>query len=74
MKASGIVEGGHGVTLTDVISTVQCVGGKPGQGYAAVLVIGYDMYNISTTGKVSKTLNCSASDSDHVPVVARYQF
>ncbi len=32
-------------------------------------VTGVDVYNFSTTGGVAKTLNCAATDSDHVPCV-----
>lgn len=31
--------------------------------------IGIDLYNVATTGKVSKTLNSIATDSDHIPCV-----
>lgn len=31
--------------------------------------IGVDLYNQTTTGSVSKTLNCAATDADHVPCV-----
>lgn len=32
-------------------------------------VVGIDIYNATTTGKVSKTLNSAATDSDHIPCV-----
>lgn len=33
------------------------------------LVIGIDLFNQTTTGNVSKTLNAVATDSDHIPVI-----
>ena len=33
------------------------------------MVVGIDLYNQTTTGEVSKTLNSIRSDSDHVPCV-----
>lgn len=32
-------------------------------------VIIFDVYNMASTGEVSKTLNAIRSDSDHVPVI-----
>ena len=32
-------------------------------------VVGFDVYNMSTTGEVAKTINAAASDADHIPVV-----
>lgn len=32
-------------------------------------VIGIDLYNQALTGNVSKSLNCAATDADHVPCV-----
>lgn len=34
-----------------------------------VQAIGVDLYNQTTTGEISKTLNAIRSDSDHTPVV-----
>lgn len=40
MCASGLCEGAHGITeIRECAPTIQCVGGKPGQGYAAVLIV-----------------------------------
>lgn len=36
---------------------------------SVVGVEGIDIYNATTTGKVSKTLNSAATDSDHIPCV-----
>lgn len=36
------------------------------------IVIGLDLYNQSTTGDVSKTLNNKAVDADHIPCVLIY--
>jgi site-specific DNA-cytosine methylase len=38
--AVAITEGAHGVTTTDVVSSLAGEGGKPGQGYGAVMVPG----------------------------------
>lgn len=35
-------------------------------------VVGIDIYNVATTGNVSKTLNSAATDSDHIPCVVCY--
>ena len=37
-----------------------------------VSAIGFDLYNQTLTGTVSKTLNAIRSDADHVPVVIIY--
>ena len=39
---------------------------------SVVGVEGIDIYNATTTGKVSKTLNSAATDSDHIPCVVCY--
>lgn len=36
-------------------------------------VVGIDIYNVATTGNVSKTLNSAATDSDHIPCVVCYE-
>ena len=38
-------------------------------GHPPIVCMGFDVYNMQDTGKVSKTLNAIRSDSDHVPVV-----
>ena len=32
-------------------------------------IVGVDIYNGALTGGVAKTLNCAATDSDHIPCV-----
>lgn len=33
------------------------------------VVIGFDVYNMASTGSVAKTLNSAATDTDHIPVI-----
>ena len=55
---------------TEVINALPASMGMGG-GYIPMVVepIGADLYNQTTTGNVSKTLNSIKSDSDHVPCV-----
>jgi hypothetical protein len=50
-------ENGFGtITLNEIANPLTCGGGKPGQGYAAILMsekaVGVDLYNNTTTGDV----------------------
>lgn len=55
---------------TEVCTTLSSSMGMGG-GYVPMVVepIGADLFNQTTTGNVSKTLNSIKSDSDHVPCV-----
>lgn len=72
MTSYGLISKGNGeVILTkEKHTSLSAGGGQAGQGYPCILEpIGVDLYNQSTTGEVSKTLNAIKSDSDHVPCV-----
>ena len=43
-------------------------------GVDAVRIDGVDIYNGTTTGKVSKTITSAATDSDHIPCILCYDF
>ena len=55
---------------TEVVNALPASMGMGG-GYVPMIVepIGADLYNQTTTGSKSKTLNAIKSDSDHVPCV-----
>ena len=63
----------QGNQITDerggVYPTIRGCGGAGYQQGYLLASIGVDLYNQSTTGEVSKTLNAIKSDSDHVPCV-----
>lgn len=54
----------------EVINALTASAGEGG-GHIPMVVepLGVDLYNQSTTGSVSKTINSIKSDSDHVPCV-----
>ena len=51
--------------LEDVCETVSAKYGTGGNNMP--IVVGVDLYNQTTTGNVSKSLNSAATDADHVP-------
>ena len=54
---------------TDRSRALDTGGENPDSNHGGVAIVGCDLYNQTITGSVSKTLNSTASDSDHVPCV-----
>lgn len=54
---------------TDRSRALDTGGENPDSNHGGVAIVGCDLYNQTTTGSVSKTLNAIKSDSDHVPCV-----
>ena len=73
MTASCIVEGAHGVTLKDEAQTIQGMGGKPGQGYQAIIQCYENHANdsrITREGQVTQTLNSRmGTGGGNLPIV-----
>lgn len=60
-----------GVYEADTSRTLDNNGGSPACNQGGMAIVeGVDLYNQTTTGEISKTLNAVKSDSDHVPCVA----
>ena len=38
-------------------------------GHQPIICLAFDAYNMADTGKVAKTLNSAATDTDHIPVI-----
>ena len=55
------------VRMYEETATTLCNGTRA--GFCNGVVVGVDLYNQTTTGMVSKTLNSVRSDADHTPVV-----
>jgi len=54
--------------LQDTVGTLNCMHDQ--QAVITPVVEGFDAYNQTSTGDVSKPLTHSATDSDHIPCVA----
>ena len=68
------VESKHILDVSGISETIYAGECRYGGGEKYVLyetkdMMGFDVYNMASTGNVSKTLNSIRSDSDHTPVV-----